>query len=490
MLKKIQRLIAATVIIYTILLLTIIGAFIYTQSNIYLKSAELLGNEQRMMIIKDMQNMKITYLILSFLFISISMLISKVLSKLVIAPSEELVKSAQAIIKGEDLDKKPLAADQNRDQMDELLDMFTGMNADIKEHLNEQTKKTNEINTIIQHLQDGVISFDIHGKITHLNPEAKNALDISEKDNFVKVCNKLGIDTDLEKIIYMEDITGIKEHIEIKNKIYNILAAVMKTSEDTADGIVIVLQEITKQVKLDEMRKQFVADVSHELKTPITSIIGYSDTIIESDDIQLEDCKYFVSKIDREAKRMSELVQDLLTLSRYDNTLSEDKREVFQVTELVKRIVEDLEPEAEKKDITMTCFITSDVPEIYADPVGIERVITNIIVNAIKYTSEGGNVQIYVGFLFRDTYIKVKDNGIGISKEDLKKVFERFYRVDSSRVRKTGGSGLGLSIVKEITNQNKGSVDIISELGKGTEVVLRFPTSKNNKDNKENNNEK
>ena len=480
MLKKIQRLIAATVIIYTILLLIIIGAFIYTQSNIYLKSAELLGNEKRMMIIKDMRNMKITYLILSFLFISISMLISKVLSKLVIAPSEELVKSAQAIIKGEDLEKKPLAADQNRDQMDELLDMFTGMNADIKEHLNEQTKKTNEINTIIQHLQDGVISFDIHGKITHLNPEAKNALDISEKDNFVKVCNKLGIDTDLEKIIYMEDITGIKEHIEIKNKIYNILAAVMKTSEDTADGIVIVLQEITKQVKLDEMRKQFVADVSHELKTPITSIIGYSDTILESDDIRLEDCKYFVSKIDREAKRMSELVQDLLTLSR----------ENFQVNEMVKRIVEDLEPEAEKKDITMTCFITSDVPEIYADPAGIERVITNIIVNAIKYTSEGGNVQIYVGFLFRDTYIKVKDNGIGISKEDLKKVFERFYRVDSSRVRKTGGSGLGLSIVKEITNQNEGSVDIISELGKGTEVVLRFPTSKNNKDNKENNNEK
>ena len=134
--------------------------------------------------------------------------------------------------------------------------------------------------------------------------------------------------------------------------------------------------------------------------------------------------------------------------------------------------------ESEKKKQDAECLITADIPSVYADKKGIERVILNIISNAIKYTPENGVIKIYVGFVYNDAYIKVIDNGIGIPEDEIPKVFERFYRVDKSRTREMGGTGLGLPIAKEILSQNEGKIDIKSEFGKGTEVVIRIPTKK------------
>lgn len=120
--------------------------------------------------------------------------------------------------------------------------------------------------------------------------------------------------------------------------------------------------------------------------------------------------------------------------------------------------------------------MTADVPPVYADKSGIERVIINILSNAIKYTDDGGNITVYVGFVYNDAYIKIKDNGRGIPEKDLEKIFERFYRVDKARTRESGGTGLGLSIAKEILEQNDSKIDIKSEVGKGTDVIIRIPT--------------
>ena len=151
-------------------------------------------------------------------------------------------------------------------------------------------------------------------------------------------------------------------------------------------------------------------------------------------------------------------------------------KEEFDLGELTKQTFDRLKLEANKKNQDAECLITADIPVVYADKKGIERVILNIIANAIKYTNENGTIKVYVGFVYNDAYIKVIDNGIGIPEEDLSKVFERFYRVDKSRTRGMGGTGLGLPIAKEILNQNEGKIDIKSEFGKGTEVVIRIPT--------------
>ena len=148
----------------------------------------------------------------------------------------------------------------------------------------------------------------------------------------------------------------------------------------------------------------------------------------------------------------------------------------FNLGELVKSCLENLQIEADKKNQKVECFVTANVPTVKADKDGIERVVLNILSNSIKYTEDGGVIKIYVGFVYNDAYIKIIDNGIGIPEKDLDRIFERFYRVDKARTRKMGGTGLGLSIAKEILDKNNGRIDIKSKVGKGTEVVITIPT--------------
>lgn len=239
----------------------------------------------------------------------------------------------------------------------------------------------------------------------------------------------------------MKDLTNQNIKIEVKDKTYNIFFATLVNDSGATYGLTTVIQDVTEHVKLNSMRKRFVADVSHELKTPITTIMGYSETLLEeANNSEIEN--KFLNRILVESHRMSDLVQDLLTLSKYDSSDININKEKFDLAELTKSCVERFKLEAEKKNIQIEDFVTAEVPYIYADRAGLERVIINIISNAIKYTGEDGKVSIYIGFVKNLAYVKIKDNGIGIKQEDLEKIFERFYRVDSSRVREKGGTGL------------------------------------------------
>ena len=331
-------------------------------------------------------------------------------------------------------------------------------------------------NSVFLHMTDGIIAFDRDGKVILINPAAKNMMNISQKNStFEEIFGKLNIN--LEKIIYLENWTNTEERIQIEDRFINAYFAPFKKENDKTVGVIAVLQDITEHVKLDNMRKEFVADVSHELKTPLTSIMGYTETLLETE--YDEDTKIkFLNVISSEAKRMARLVTDLLTLSKYDNKKVSAEITSFDLGELVKKCQEKLRFEIEKKHHNVECFVTASVPPVVADKYGIERVVLNILSNAIKYTPENGKIKVYVGFVYNDAYIKVIDNGIGIPEEDLTRIFERFYRVDKARSREMGGTGLGLSIAKEILDQNKGSIDIKSKVGKGTEVVIRIPTKK------------
>ena len=214
-----------------------------------------------------------------------------------------------------------------------------------------------------------------------------------------------------------------------------------KDENDRPGGMIVVIQDITEHVRLDNMRKEFVADVSHELKTPITSIMGYADTLLEGEyEKEIQD--KFLNVIATEARRMAKLVNDLLTLSRYDNSKTTNEKTEFDLGELVKKCQEKLQIEIGKKHQEVECFVTANVPPIFADKYGIERVVLNILTNSIKYTKDFGKIKIYVGFVYNNAYIKIIDNGMGIPKEDLNRIFERFYRVDKARSRELGGTGL------------------------------------------------
>ena len=415
---------------------------------------------------------KITIL-LDAIYSVVCIMMATIFSKFLNKPIIKLISDAEKMVSNENKVEKQ----KSNKNTDEVVNAFNMVTEELKENLNEMTRQKKQIETMILHMTDGIIAFNMEGQVILVNPAATRLLRLLPQDkDFNTIFNKkINLDINMEKIIYLENWTSSEQKITIGDKFLNMFFAQFKDENDRPSGIMVLIQDITEHVKLDNMRKEFVADVSHELKTPITSIMGYADTLLEGEydkDTQIR----FLNVIAEEARRMAKLVTDLLTLSRFDNNQVLQEKVKFDLGELVKQCQEKVQIEIDKKKHKVECFVTADVPKVYADKEGIERVILNILTNSINYTPDGGNIKIYVGFVYNDAYIKVIDNGLGIPEDDLNRIFERFYRVDKARTREMGGTGLGLSIAKEILDKNNGTIDIKSEQGKGTEVVIRIPT--------------
>lgn len=444
MLKSIQ---IKIVMIFTILGIVVITALgIFSMYKLDCINTIASGNsEVTEFVLEQKEQIKLAIYGVLGIFIICAVMLSFFIAKCILAPISQLIKSAETIAGG-----RYIGDGKNKSEFDDLVEAFGVMNQELKENFNEVTRQKKQIETILLHMTDGIIAFNIEGKIIHINHAAKMFLNIEENQTFEEIFSKYDVDINMEKIIYLENWTSSERKININDKTMNLFFASFKNENDRPAGVIVVIQDITEHVKLDSMRKEFVADVSHELKTPITSIMGYSDTMLQSD-VPADMQKDFLERISSEANRMAELVSDLLTLSRYDNSKGSSNKTEFDLGELVKNTVDRLSLEIEKKHQDAECLITADVPFIYADKKGIERVVLNIISNSIKYTPENGTIKVYVGFVYNDAYIKIIDNGIGIPKEDLDKVFERFYRVDKSRTREMGGTGLRTSNCKRNT---------------------------------------
>ena len=487
MIRSIQFKIIVVFFLIGIIVITGLG-IVYIQSINRLESGlsnQEIGNIGELaQFIEQMRNTNITALVVAgIVFLISGILIAMVLSKFVIYPINKLIKSAEKITEEEKKkdkmnhdEKEEVKKNKNKKDMVNIENVLGVMTTELKEKLSEVSTQKNQIETILLHMTDGIIAFNMKGEIILINPAAKKFLSIGPEDiTFDDIFEKFKLGINMEKIIYLENWTSTEQRIQVEDKYMNVFFAPFKNETDRPNGVIAVIQDITEHVKLDNMQKEFVADVSHELKTPITSIMGYADTLLEGEyDKETQD--KFLNVIASEARRMARLVTDLLTLSRYDNNKNRVKKVSFDLGELVKKCQDKLAIEIKKKHHTVNSFVTADVPPVYADKDDIERVILNILTNSIKYTPEGGEIKIYVGFVYNDAYIKVFDNGMGIPEEDLSRIFERFYRVDKARTREMGGTGLGLSIAKEILDKNGGSIDIKSTVGQGTEVVIRIPT--------------
>lgn len=249
---------------------------------------------------------EISILVAIGVLIIFALIISKVLSKYVIYPKNKFIKS----------DEK----------------------TELKDKLSEVSTKKNQIETILLHMTDGIIAFNMSGEIILINPAAKKFLSISPEDNtFNDIFKKFEIDINMEKIIYLESWTSTEKRFQVDDRYVKVFFAPFKNEEDRPDGVIAVIQDITEHVKLDNMQKELVADVSHELKTPITSIMGYADTLLEGG-YDEETQQKFLNVIASESRRMARLVTDLLTLSRYDSNKKKTQKEAFDLGELVKNV--------------------------------------------------------------------------------------------------------------------------------------------------------
>ena len=493
MVKSTQTKIILMFFVVGVIIIIGIGVFytnIISQTKLAIAGGKAATSTDFLTLLNEQQN-KTRILILAaiLVFSCIMFFMGIFVLKVIINPINNLIKNAQKMANGENVEliavknirknkKNKKKKKKKNSEIDSLTNVIEIMTGELKENLTQVNRQKREIETIFLHMTDGIIAFNLKGLVTHINPAAQNLLNLKEDDDtFQKIFEKVGLDINMETIMYLENWTASEQRVKVGEKTVNIFFAPYKDENNMCSGIITVVQDITEHVRLDDMRKEFVADVSHELKTPITSIIGYADTLIDGDyDKETQD--RFLSVISSEGNRMSNLVSDLLTLSRYDTNRAVKDVTEFDLGELAKKCEEKLAIEVAKKEQKLECYVTADVPPVRADKTGIERVILNVLSNAIKYTPEHGEIKIYVGFVYNDAYIKIIDSGIGIPEDDLKRVFERFYRVDKARTREMGGTGLGLSIAKEIIEQNNGSIDIKSTFGKGTEVVIRIPVDK------------
>ena len=368
---------------------------------------------------------------------------------------------------------EPIALGSIKDEIGQLSESFSTMASNLGQTMAAVTNEKNKMEIIMYSMTDGVLAYDENGVLIHSNYACEELLSIENIGlmNMSELFNEIGIDFPEGKSIdNMEDSI-----INVGDKYVNVNFNPYK-SDDHIQGVIIVFQDITKHMLLDNMRKDFVANVSHEIRTPLTTIKSYAETLLEGagDDAALRN--EFLSVINNEADRMASIVKDLLELSRFDSNRMEFD---FKLTDLVALVAANVRQhkisgEKENKEIT---FITNlDTANVYIDPERVNQVLDNIITNSFRYGGDSDvktEVEIRESKLFYMVYIT--DNGIGIPKEDLRMVFERFYRVDKARSRELGGTGLGLSIAKEIMEAHGGRINASSELGKGTTMMLRFP---------------
>ena len=396
----------------------------------------------------------------------------------ILTPLRKIEKSMKNIKEGKTVDSRMLNGCTDLKEIKSIIQIYSEIMQGLVKNNFENTSQESKTATIIERMADGVIAFNMQRQIIQINSAAKIFATLANEDNtYEKVIKKLKIKVDFDNVLYMSNYKNIEEKTEVNGNVLDVVLVPFHNERLMPMGVVVIIKNITESEKLDNMRKEFVANVSHELKTPLSSIKGYSETILDRD-LDREEIIKFAKVINDEANRMDRIVQDLLQLSRFDyrkNVLNKIK---LNVDDLAKQVVENMQYLAKEKNHNLKCVVNMVPGPVYADKDGLQQVMTNILSNSVKYTPDGGEITVYVGAAGGKAYLKFVDNGMGIPEKDLKRIFERFYRVDKARSRQMGGTGLGLSIVKEIVEAHEGTIDIKSEVGIGTEVIVTLPIMK------------
>lgn len=415
------------------------------------------------------------YIAIVIVVFLLSLTLAVKLVKIIVYPIKELEKVTAKIANG-NLNKRAIIG--NYDEIGLLAQTFNNMADQLETKINDSLDKQNKLEAILESMESGVIALDNNEKIILSNPYSKKIFDL-QGDVIGKKISSCVIDYDLINFIReLPDINTkeIKLFHPIEREIRVKKAPIISESKNQI-GIVIAIQDITDIKRLENMRSEFVANVSHELKTPLTSIKGFSETLRYVDDSETKN--KFLNIIDKEAERLTNLINDILILSNIEN-LHKMENDNFRPKEVIENIIDIMRKQAEKKQVKIE-FINEFSDEIVGSKDKFHQLALNLIENAIKYSNENGNVKILITSNNGYFIFKVSDDGIGIPRNDIPRIFERFYRVDKSR--STRGTGLGLAIVKHIVKLFNGDITVQSKLGVGSVFTVRIKINKkfNNK---------
>lgn len=379
--------------------------------------------------------------------------------------SQKIVRPLNEI----DLDN-PLS-NHGYDELSPFLRRIDSQQKQLRQQKAELIQKSDELNTIIGSMNEGIILLNPKGKIISINPAAEKLLDAG-KDCIGADMLSLNRNLALQEIL-SEALQGKQGEgrIPLHEEIYQVDASPI-TSEHAVKGVALFFFNVTEKEKAEQIRREFTANVSHELKTPLHSISGYAE-LLKNDMVKEKDCIPFAGKIYDEAQRMIRLVEDIISLSHLDEGAKDMQREDIDLYESAQKALQSLSPQADAACITL------DLVGVHAVVHGIagllQSLIYNLCDNAIKYNRKNGSVTVKIDDDAEMVTLSVEDTGIGIAPKHQERIFERFYRIDKSHSKAVGGTGLGLSIVKHTAKIHNAKIQINSIVGKGTTVIVKFP---------------
>ncbi|MDD3429617.1 MAG: ATP-binding protein [Oscillospiraceae bacterium] len=368
--------------------------------------------------------------------------------------------------------EKPLENDVY-DELAPLLSRIEHQRIQIDRQMSTMRKKQKEFSAIAENMSEGLVTLRASGEVLTINKAAAYFLGVEENScegNFILALNR---SVEMQNAVETAAKGKIGEEVlTLNDRSYQLMASPV-FNEDVIQGTVLLILDITEKQLAEQMRREFTANVSHELKTPLTSISGYAE-LIQNGMAKPQDIPDFANRIYDEASRLIKLVEDIIELSRLDEAKVTLTKECVHLQKIAQQVAQRLQPTAEKRQVTLQVQAATAQDTVFAVPQLIEEMIYNLCDNAIKYNRPGGSVTIAVGPGPQGVMLTVSDTGIGIELKHQSRVFERFYRVDKSHSKATGGTGLGLSIVKHIAEYHGARIGITSRLGKGTTISVDF----------------
>ena len=412
-----------------------------------------------------------------FIFSLVTLIIFIAISNRISSPLKKIIKSAKIISQNKKINKLP---EHSIFEIDELSQTLNTLSLKIQKNTKELDIKYIEQQAILASMQEGVLAIDKKQQIIQINRAAMSILEINNLDDtdsriiqqHIRFSN---VQNFIKKILLTKkqatkDMTLNASSI----KSIQVTGSPLTNEKGVNIGALIVMRDITDLRKLEEVRTDFVANVSHELKTPITSIKGFIETLSSDDFKHNEETKKFLEIIRQQSNRLNTIVDDLLTLSRIERKEEHIVFDLFPLENIIKNSIALCHYQAEKKNIKikMNCDSNS---EIKVNSALLEQALVNLIINAIQHSNSNTTISLIGQMKDKKIIISVQDEGIGIEKKHHTRLFERFYRIDSSRSRNDGGTGLGLSIVKHIVNAHKGEISLESEIGKGSIFTIKIP---------------
>lgn len=419
---------------------------------------------------------KIIILQSTIISLTITVVLGFIIARSITGPINDVTEKAFKMARG-DFDQ--FVEVKSDDEIGKLAEMFNHLTRKLKLSLSEISREKNKLEAIVNNMADGLIAVSKHREVLHINPKALEILrsyDIKVTKDYDALVAVLPERLQFAHLIEKHPDWHGSEVMTLAQSTFRVSFEPFENESGEKEGLILVFQNITEHKRLDDMRRDFVANVSHELKTPLTSIKSYTETLLDGLVDEPEMVHQFLTVVNSEADRMGRLVKDLLQLSNFDAKRVHMEFDQHDYVELVQSVLQKMTLHVKQKQHDIQFISEMARIEATFDYHRMEQVMINLISNAIKYTPDGGKITITLLKDLDDVWIKVKDTGVGIEEAHISQIFDRFYRVDKARSRDMGGTGLGLAIAKEIVEYHQGSIHLESEVNIGTTVKLRLPT--------------